>query len=203
MCEVANAHGKTIYGLRVAPAGVEETILTCSSDNTIKSWKFDAESNQLTEVKTIQQFEGATEEISRQMLGLVCFEENGALQTIGVNLGGDLVMTSGGAHTSTIIAQKDRPDATAVGPDQTVYVSSETFIYAMKNGNMTRVSGITSNEKMKVLVSNEHSVYAGSVTGYIQKINGESVSAQCHLGEFEVLDISVSSDKLYVLSNRK
>ena len=42
---------------------------------------------------------------------------------------------------------------------------------------MTRVSGITSNEKMNVLVSNEHSTYAGSVTGYIQKINGDAVTA--------------------------
>ena len=112
-------------------------------------------------------------------------------------------MTSGGANTSTIIAQKDRPDATAVGPDQTVYVSSEAIIYAMKGGNTTRVSGITSNERMKVLVSNEQSVYAGSVTGYIQKINGEAVTAQRHLGEFEVLDLSIGSDKLYVLNNRK
>lgn len=73
----------------------------------------------------------------------------------------------------------------------------------MKGGNTTRVSGITSNERMKVLVSNEQSVYAGSVTGYIQKINGEAVTAQRHLGEFEVLDLSIGSDKLYVLNNRK
>ena len=86
-------------------------------------------------------------------------------------------MTSNGAHTSTIIAQKQRPDGVAVSADQTVYVSSETNIYAQRNGAMTRVSGITSNEKMNVLVSNEHSTYAGSVTGYIQKINGDAVTA--------------------------
>ena len=49
VCEVANAHGKTIYGMKVAPASAEETIMSCSSDNTIKGWKFDAESNTLTE----------------------------------------------------------------------------------------------------------------------------------------------------------
>ena len=54
VCEVAGAHGKTIYGLNVAPAGGEASILTCSSDNTIKTWKFDADSNQLNELSTIQ-----------------------------------------------------------------------------------------------------------------------------------------------------
>jgi|Transcript_43008 WD40 repeat protein len=53
VCEVANAHGKGIYGVRVAPAGQEASIVTCSSDNTLKTWKLDAESKQLSELATI------------------------------------------------------------------------------------------------------------------------------------------------------
>ena len=84
-----------------------------------------------------------------------------------------------------------------------MYITSENIIYAQKNGATTRVRGVTSNEKMKVMVANEHSTYAGSVTGFIQKINGEEVTAQVQIGEFEVLDMSITNETLWVLSNRK
>lgn len=84
--EVTNAHSKTIYQVALIPEGAEGTILTVSSDNTMKKWQLNEESKELTEMATIHQFEGAEETIDRQLSGLVCFMENDALQTVSVNL---------------------------------------------------------------------------------------------------------------------
>lgn len=47
------------------PEGNDASIVTCSADNTVKTWKLNEESKQLTEVATILQYEGAEEEVSR------------------------------------------------------------------------------------------------------------------------------------------
>ena len=104
ICQTENAHAKGIYGVQIAPENNEASIITCSADNTLKMWKLGEEAKQLSELATVQQFEGATEEVSRQLLGMVCFEEEGALKTIAVNLQGDLVDYSNGAPTGIISA---------------------------------------------------------------------------------------------------
>ena len=38
ICEVANAHSKGIYGCVLVPEGNEATLVTCSADNTVKTW---------------------------------------------------------------------------------------------------------------------------------------------------------------------
>jgi len=73
VCEVDEAHQKGIYSIRVTPAGHEASILSCSADNTIKMWKMNEESKQLTELATIQQFEGAEESTERQLVNFICF----------------------------------------------------------------------------------------------------------------------------------
>ena len=47
LCELENAHSKGIYGLAIAPSSVEASFVTCSADNTIKSWKYVEESKSL------------------------------------------------------------------------------------------------------------------------------------------------------------
>lgn len=63
ICEVENAHSKGIYGCALVPEGNDATIVTCSADNTVKTWKMGE--NALTEVATIQQYEGAEEQVNR------------------------------------------------------------------------------------------------------------------------------------------
>ena len=68
--------------------------MTCSADNTVKLWKLNE--NALTEMSTILQYEGAEEHVSRQLLNVICFIENGELNTVAVNLNGDLVFSVSG-----------------------------------------------------------------------------------------------------------
>ena len=56
---------------------------------------------------------------------------------------------------------------------------------------------------MDVLVSNDHSVYGGSNTGFVHKINGDAVSATVQIEGAKILAIGLSNDNLYVLSHRK
>lgn len=72
---------------------------------------------------------------------------------------------------------KDKVDSIVTAADGTIYYSSETFVHALRNAVSTRISGVTTNQKMDALVQNDHSVYAGSNTGFIHKINGDAVSA--------------------------
>ena len=55
ICQVENAHGKGIYKVRLAPEGQEASLLTCSADNKIKTWKLDEEAKTLNELQTISQ----------------------------------------------------------------------------------------------------------------------------------------------------
>jgi WD40 repeat protein len=47
------------------PEGNDASIVTCSADNTVKTWKLNEESRELSEVATILQYEGAEEETNR------------------------------------------------------------------------------------------------------------------------------------------
>ena len=94
LCEVENAHSKGIYGCFAVPEGHDADLVTCSADNTVKLWKLNE--NALTEMSTILQYEGAEEHVSRQLLNVICFIENGELNTVAVNLNGDLVFSVSG-----------------------------------------------------------------------------------------------------------
>lgn len=56
---------------------------------------------------------------------------------------------------------------------------------------------------MEVLAANDHSVYAGSNTGFVHKINGDAVSATAELEGVKIIDMSATSETLFVLSHRK
>ena len=56
---------------------------------------------------------------------------------------------------------------------------------------------------MGVLVCNDHSVYAGSDTGFVHKINGDAVTGTHQIEGAKILGIGISNDNLYVLSHRK
>ena len=73
-----NAHSKGIYGVVLVP-GSEADIATCSADNTIKTWKLNEETKELTNVATLQQSNGAEESVSRMLMNMLCFEENGVV----------------------------------------------------------------------------------------------------------------------------
>ena len=73
----------------------------------------------------------------------------------------------------------------------------------MRQGKITRVSEITTDQKMGVLVKNEHSVYAGSDTGFMHKINGDVATVSARIEGSQILDIGLSNDNLYVLTHRK
>jgi len=76
-------------------------------------------------------------------------------------------MGSNDSTTSIIYSQKHKLDAVAVGADQTVYATSEAQIFTVKGDAMKRVSGVTGNDRMTIMVTNEHSTYACSVTGSV------------------------------------
>jgi len=56
---------------------------------------------------------------------------------------------------------------------------------------------------MEVMIANDHSVYAGSVTGFIHKINGDAASATAKFEGAKILDLTASSDALFALTLRK
>lgn len=94
-----------------------------------------------------------------------------------MNLSGDLVMSTAGVPSGKISSNKDKLDAITVSADGTVYYSSENSVFALQGTTSTRVSGTKSSQKMDVLATNAHSVYACSIDGNVFKINGDSVSA--------------------------
>jgi WD40 repeat protein len=65
LVELADAHDKTIYGVALAPSSAEASFVTCSADNTVKTWKFEEESKSLTNLATISQVEGATQDLAK------------------------------------------------------------------------------------------------------------------------------------------
>ena len=65
-------------------------IATCSADSSIKVWKFNAEGSSLDAIATHQL--GDAEDVNKQLLNVVNFSENDQVQTIAVNLQGDLIM---------------------------------------------------------------------------------------------------------------
>lgn len=130
--------------------------------------------------------------------------ENGALNTVAVNLRGDLVFSVNGQPSQTLTGPKDKVNGiTAAIAENTVYFASETFAHALRNGSQTHVSGVTTDQKMDVLVANEHSVFAGSNTGFVHKINGDAVTETTKIEGAKILDMGASNDNLYVLSHRK
>ena len=56
---------------------------------------------------------------------------------------------------------------------------------------------------MDVMAFNEHSVYAGSNTGFVHKINADAVTGTTQIEGAKILDIGLSNENLYVLSHRK
>ena len=56
---------------------------------------------------------------------------------------------------------------------------------------------------MGVLAANDHSVYAGSDTGFVHKINADATSATTQIEGAKVLDIGLSNENIYVLTHRK
>lgn len=87
--------------------------------------------------------------------------------------------------------------------DDTVYYTSETQVFALCNGEQKRVSGVTTDQVMEVIVANDHSVYAGSNTGFVHKINSVDVTATAKLEGAKIIDLSAGSETVYVLSHRK
>lgn len=78
ICQVENAHSKGIYGAVLVP-GADADVATCSADNTIKTWKLNEETKELTNVATLHQSNNAEESVSRMLMNMLCFEENGVV----------------------------------------------------------------------------------------------------------------------------
>lgn len=129
--------------------------------------------------------------------------ENNALNTVAINLRGDLAFSVGGSPANTLTGPKDKTNGITTAADNTVYFSSETYVHCLNNGQMSIVSGVTTDQKMDALVSNDHSVYAGSITGFVHKINGNAVAETTRIEGAKILDIGLSNENLYVLSHRK
>ena len=74
ICQADNAHGKGVLKIVVLPESHEADFMSCSSDNLIKTWKVNEESKELEHHTTMKQVDEDAEEISRQALGMVCYE---------------------------------------------------------------------------------------------------------------------------------
>ena len=87
ICETvsSDAHTESIYGIALATAANAATVVTCSADNTIKTWEMLEENKELINVSTLTKYEGRAEEVN-QLLNLVCFEENDAMKIIAASL---------------------------------------------------------------------------------------------------------------------
>ena len=54
-------------------------------------------------------------------------------------------MSVGGAPSTQITGAKDKVDAIVTAADNSVYFSSETYVHALRNAVLTRVTGVTTN----------------------------------------------------------
>ena len=63
--QAEGVHGKSVMAVVVLPEAHSADVATCSSDNTIKLWSLDAETNELKEEATLRQVDSEEEEISR------------------------------------------------------------------------------------------------------------------------------------------
>jgi len=86
-------------------------------------------------------------------------------------------MSTNGAPSGQLSGAKDKSNAIAINAsDGSVYYTAETYIFSIRDGKPTRVSGVTSTLRMLVMSANEHSVYAGSENGFIHKVNNDAVT---------------------------
>ena len=93
ICEKDAAHPKAIYDVKWVSA---DNFITCSSDNTIKVWKWNGESKTIDELETIAQVAGAAEEIDKAMTTLAFNKATGKIA--GTNLRGDIIVRENGAN---------------------------------------------------------------------------------------------------------
>ena len=113
-------------------------------------------------------------------------------------------MSTNGAPSGQFSGAKDKSNAIAVNAsDGSVYYTAETYIFSIRDGKPTRVSGVTSTQRMLVMSANEHSVYAGSENGFIHKVNNDAVTVTGQLQGVRVLGIALDNDTLWVISQRK
>ena len=91
LATVDGAHGKGIYDVLWVSA---DTFLTCSADNLIKVWKWDATAKSIEEVEKIEQVPGAKEDIQKMLLALA---HHGGT-TAAVNLQYDLILRENGGQ---------------------------------------------------------------------------------------------------------
>lgn len=112
-------------------------------------------------------------------------------------------MTSNGEVTSTIAGLKSKSNLiTMAAADQTLYLSSELFVVALRDGVFSRVNGITAKTRMLASGENEHSVYIGADDGTLHKINGNEVTATHVIEGSCVRDMSLDSDSIWVVTPR-
>ena len=112
-------------------------------------------------------------------------------------------MTSNGVVTSTIAGLKDKVNLIAMSnTDQTMYVSSELFVCALRDGVFSRVDGITAKTRMTASGVNDHSIYVCADDGTIHKINDQAVSGTHVIEGNCAKDVSLDNDTIWVVTPR-
>lgn len=201
LCQVDLAHSKGIYGMSLLPEGQDAQIVTCSNDGHLKTWKLSEDSTSLENVSDID-LTGGSSDPNTNLLNVISFVKDGALNLVAVNLRGDIITCVGGSEVSRVFGAQDKVNSVTCDAQGNVLYSAMSNVLTLNDGAAKYVSGITANLPLEVLVSNGHSSYAGANSGHVHKINAGEVTGTAELGDLQVLDIGAGDEKLFVLTSK-
>ena len=194
------AHAKGIYDVVWTSA---DSFMTCSADNLIKVWKWDAAAKTIEEVEKIEQEPGAKEDIQKMCLALV--QHKG--KTAAVNLRYDIILRENGGQQVLTGHSALLTDITALGNN--VIYASENRIFSVdataSRYTVKQVQGVTTKLNVDKLASNSSAAFAGSFDKTLMKIEGDaaagfSVTKTVALTS-KAVDIACSEDSIFVLQH--
>ena len=173
---VSGEHTKTVYDVKLYPAGQETLLATCSGDNTIKTWKADETGDSLVCDKTISL--GLDESPDRSYQALICSKYQESLYTIALNLEGTVVHIKDGEVLGTSISSKEVINGLAFAGDH-IYFTSDKFVFRSNlEGETTLIRGLTNTSTVVQLVSDGQSVYVSTNDNKLQKIVGDALDRE-------------------------
>ena len=207
LASVDAAHEMGIYDVRWLN---DNTIATCSADNTLKTWTVTSEEAgcKIEEKDTYHQKEGPRD-TSMQLLG---FADTSDTLT-AVNLSGDLCtfdafLEGSARHPSSFIKGHQNLISDIVNFDKYMVYASENNLYYFDSANpnhVRQVEGTPNKNAVLELFANNHSVYATTLDKLVLRLvasdDGIKFDKSLDLKSAASKGIGAADDVIYVLKS--
>ena len=197
----AAAHGRGIYDVAWATA---DTFLTCSADNLIKVWKWDAAAKSIEEVEKIEQVPGQKEDMSMMLLALAT---HGG-RTAALNLQNQIILREQDGAQQVLHGHAGLLTAIAALGNNVLYASEHRVFSVDATASrytVKPVQGLTTKLVVDQLAANSSAVFAGSFDKSFVKIEGDAASGfavtKSATLTSKAIDIACDDNSVFVLQH--